>query len=155
MRKISIKNYFILLGLFLVMVIITFSLAKLYNNVLKPTSVLYKYAKNISSRELIDYLQENPSTIIYLGDKYNTLLDDQEKVLKNKIIELNLYNNFIYIDKNEISNSFYSDFNKKYNTYIDKAHIPIVIILNDSELENIYYSLNIETINNIDLGGIK
>ena len=33
--------------LFLVMVIITFSLAKLYNNVLKPTSVLYKYAKNI------------------------------------------------------------------------------------------------------------
>ena len=73
MKKIPIKNYFILALLLAIVVVVTFSLAKFYNNSLRPTSVLYKYAKHIDSRELIDYLQENSSTVIYISDKYNTL----------------------------------------------------------------------------------
>ena len=69
MKKIPIKNYFILALLLAIVVVVTFSLAKFYNNSLRPTSVLYKYAKHIDSRELIDYLQENSSTVIYISDK--------------------------------------------------------------------------------------
>ncbi len=155
MKKIPIKNYFILALMLAIVVVVTFSLAKFYNNSLRPTSVLYKYAKHIDSRELIDYLQENSSTVIYISDKYNTLIDEQEEVLKKKIVEYNLYNNLIYIDKNELNNGFYKSFNKKYNTHIDENNLPTMIILNDSVVENIYYNLNTEVINNIEFGDVK
>lgn len=155
MRKIPKKNYFILFLAFLGVFIVTFAFAKFYNNTLKPTSVLYKYAKHINSNEMIDYMQENSSIIIYLSDKYNVLLNDEEELLKEKIIEYNLYNNFVYIDKNKVGDDFYKEFNEKYNVHISEENMPILIVLNDSNLENIYYNLNSDIINEIKFGDIK
>ena len=155
MKKIPVKNYFILVGMIVIVVIVTFFLAKFYNNMLKPTSDFYKYAKHISSRELFDYLQENSSTIIYISDKYNTVIEDQEKVFKEKIVEHNLYNNLIYIDKNGLTEDFYKQFNKKYNTHINEYNLPVIIILDENKEKNAYYSLSVETVEGINFGDIK
>ena len=155
MKKIPVKNYFILFGMIIIVVIVTFSLAKFYNNMLKPTSDLYKYAKHISSKELLDYLQENSSTIIYISDKYNTAIEDQERKIKDTIVEFNLYNNLIYLDKNELTKEFYKDFNKKYNTHISEYNLPTIIVLDDSVVKNAYYSLSVETVEGINFSDIK
>lgn len=155
MKKIPKKNYLILIVMFCFVIIITFVGARFYNNSLKSTGILFKYAKHISSGELEQYLNENPSSIVYISDKYNLSNDDIEDILKNKIIEMNLYNNIVYMDIATFDNKFILKFNKKYKTKLDKSRIPTLIVYNDGQIENIYYSLDKNIVNSLDFGGIK
>ena len=92
MRKIPVKNYFILLIMIFGVVVVTLAGKKYYNNNLKKVSGLYKYANHINRDELKEYLVESSSLIIYIADKYDLNKEDEEELLKDKIIELNLYN---------------------------------------------------------------
>lgn len=155
MKKIPAKNYFILLIMLIGVVLITFFGASFYNNNLKKTSSLYKYANHMGRNDLKEYLKESSSLIIYISDKYNLSKEEIEDDLKDKIIELNLYNNFVYVDYKEFNDKFLDYFNTAYHTNLNTNMLPTIIIYNDGIIENIYYSLDGAAINNLNLDGVK
>lgn len=155
MRKIPVKNYFILLIMLFGVVVVTFAGKNYYNNNLKKVSSLYKYANHINRDELKEYLVESSSLIIYVTDKYNLNNEDSEELLKDKIVELNLYNNFIYVDSRVFNYKFLDYFNSTYHTNLNINNLPTMIIYDDGIVENIYYNLNTDTINGINLEGVK
>lgn len=155
MRKIPVKNYFILLIMLIGVIIVTFVGKNYYNNNLKKVNSLYKYANHINRDELKEYLGESSSLIIYIADKYDLNNEDTEELLKNKIVELNLYNNFIYVDSRVFNDKFLGYFNNKYHTNFNIDNLPTIIIYDDGIVENIYYNLNTDIINGINLEGVK
>jgi len=155
MRKIPVKNYFILLIMLFGVVVVTFAGKNYYNNNLKKVSSLYKYANHINRDELKEYLVESSSLIIYVADKYDLNNEDAEELLKDKIVELNLYNNFIYVDSRVFNDNFLDYFNSTYHTNLNINNLPTIIICDDGIVENIYYNLNPDTINSINLEGVK
>ena len=155
MRKIPVKNYFILLIMLFGVVVVTFAGKNYYNNNLKKVSSLYKYANHINRDELKEYLVESSSLIIYVSDKYDLNNEEAEELLKNKIVELNLYNNFIYVDSRVFNDKFLDYFNSTYHTNLNINNLPTIIICDDGIVENIYYNLNPDTINSINLEGVK
>lgn len=155
MRRIPIKNYIILLFIIIGVVVVTFGLRNFYNNSLRQTSVLYKYAKHMNSKELSAYLSENSSVIIYISDKYDLNKDDIENKIKSKIINHNLYNNFVYIDKRDFDSEYLLIFNNNYHTNINTDKLPTLIIYDDGSIADIYYSVDNSIINSINLEGVK
>ena len=155
MKKIPVKNYFILILILIIVVAVTFLVADLYKKNKQKENSFYTEMKSIGHKELNLYLKENPTTIIYIADKYSNENEETEKKLKNIIIETNLYDNFVYLDKTELSNYFLENFEKEYDTKIDKKKLPIIIIVNDRKVEAIYNSVNDSVINLIDFEGLK
>lgn len=155
MRKIPKKNYIIVIIMFCAVIVLTLSGARFYNNSIKETSTLYNYIKSITKEELEQYLSENPSTVLYISDKYNLSNNENEELLKSKIVEFNLYNNFIYMDKTQFDSEFVKKFNNKYKTKLDINKLPIIIIYSDSYIKNIYYSVDEELVSNLSLGDVK
>ena len=76
-------------------------------------------------------------------------------MLKDKIVELNLYNNFIYVDSRVFNDKFLDYFNSTYHTNLNVDNLPTMIIYDDGIVKNIYYNLNIDTINGINLEGVR
>lgn len=155
MRKIPKKNYIIVIIVFCAVIVLTLSGARFYNNSIKETSTLYNYIKSITKEELDQYLSENPSTVLYISDKYNLSNNENEELLKSKIVEFNLYDNFIYMDKTQFDSEFVKKFNNKYKTKLDINKLPIIIIYSDSYIKNIYYSVDEELVSNLSLGDVK
>ncbi len=155
MRQIPKKNYIILLFIFILVVVITFAGKRIYENNIKKTSVLFKYLKVIKSDELELYLNENPSTAIYISEKYDVENNDVEENIKNKIIKYNLYNNFVYLDKQELSEEVLEKIKRKYNISLSINKLPTLIIFNDNSVTNIYYQLTLDIVNQIEFGDIK
>ena len=155
MKNIPVKNYFILLIMLIGVIIVTFVGKNYYNNNLKKVNSLYKYANHINRDELKEYLGESSSLIIYIADKYDLNNEDAEDLIKDKIIELNLYNNFIYVDSRVFNDKFLGYFNNKYHTNFNIDNLPTIIIYDDGIVENIYYDINVDAISNIDFEGVK
>lgn len=155
MRKIPKKNYIIVIIMFCAVIALTLAGARFYNNSIKETSTLYNYIKSITKEELDQYLSENPSTVLYISDKYNLSNNENEELLKSKIIKFNLYNNFIYMDKNQFDSEFVKRFNSKYKIKLDINKLPVIIIYSDSYIKNIYYSVDAEIISSLSLGDVK
>lgn len=155
MRQIPKKNYVILILMIIGVVVVTCLGARIYNNTIKTSSILYKYLKTIKGDELNLYLNENPSTVIYISDRYDVSKEGLEEKLKDRIIELNLYENFIYLDKEQLTPSFIADFNKQNETSITISKLPTLIVFNDNEVEIIYYSLKEEDVKTIDFEGVR
>lgn len=155
MREVPKKNYVIFVLMLVCVMIVTFLGVKIYNNNIRTSSVLYKYLKTIKSDELSLYLNENPATVIYISDRYDISRKALEEKLKDRIIESNLYDNFIYLDKEQLNANFIADFNEKNNTSITTSKLPILIIINDNKVETIYYSLTENDIKTLDFEGIR
>lgn len=155
MKQVPKKNYVIFILMLIVVVIITFLGVRVYNDNIKTASVLYKYLKIIKSDELDLYLNENPSTVIYISNRYDASKEQLEKKLKSKIIDLNLYENFIYLDKEELNVDFVNNFNKQNRTSITVDKMPILIIFNDNKVESVYYSLTEKDINELEFEGVR
>ena len=155
MRKIPSKNYILFVLMLIGVVVITLCCRNFYNNNLKRTSEIYKYARHMSSDDLKEYLYESPSLVIYVADKYNLNNEIVENKLKKKIINNNLYNNFIYVDYREFDDSFINYFNSTYHINMSVDKIPAIIIYEDGNISTIYYSIDDTNINSIDLESVK
>lgn len=155
MRKIPSKNYVLFILMLIGVVVVTFCCRNFYNNNLRSTSEIYKYARHMSSDDLKEYLYESPSLVIYVADKYNLNNEIIENKLKKKIINNNLYSNFIYVDYREFNNEFLDYFNSTYHTNISIDKVPTIIIYEDGNISDIYHSIDDTNINSINLDGVK
>lgn len=146
MKVIPKKNYMITVVIILSTIVLTFILANSYKNKYRKTSEMYNYLSEIKINEIESYLFENPSIIIYFADKYNLNNDDKEIKLKKIINELNVYNYFIYLDINDVDESFLKKFQKKYNYEIKIDDTPLFLVINEG---NVIESLRL--IENVDI----
>lgn len=134
MREVPKKNYYILLVLLIVTILVTLILSNLYINKDKPISDFYKYSNKITVDDFDQYMLENSDVIIYISDKYNLKNETIEKKLKNKIEKLNLKQNLIYIEKSEINKQFLNKFEKNYKIDINLKKAPLIIVVVDDKV---------------------
>lgn len=146
MRQVPTKNYFILLGLVIVTVVVTIALGNFYTNRNRETSVLYNVLPKVTLSDLDTYLLENDVAAVYIADKYDLDDEKEEKKLRNKLVELNLINNFVYLDSNSIDDNFKDEFNNKYHYQLTDDY-PTIIVISNRRVINSYKSLNVEKIN--------
>jgi hypothetical protein len=150
MRKIPKKNYAWLILIVIATVVITFFLTRMYNHRHQQKSVLYEYLSEVTLNDLDTYLLENETAVLYVDDKYNISDNKEEKELKKKIINNNLYNHFVFLDSSMIDQEFIRSFNKKYN-YSFKEEYPMIIIIKDKRVVKTYNKLNVSKFNFEDI----
>ena len=146
MRKIPFKNYIYLAILFVSTIIITIYASNLYNLRNKEVSEIYEYSNKIGVNEFDEFLIENPDSIIYIGNKYDSNNSIFEKRLKEKIEELNIKEKFVFMSANKkILNKLEKDYKIKIN--INKT--PIILIFNNKNLTSLNYINNNIYVENI------
>lgn len=142
MREIPKKNYIILVVLLAVTVFLTLFLSNIYKNKEKLTSNFYEYANKITPESFDEFMTENEDVIIYIGDKYDLTLETVEKELEEKIDELNLKHNLIYIDKSYVDKKFIKKL-KGYDINIDLNKLPrVVVVVEEEVLKNVIVNSN-------------
>ena len=134
MRQIPKKNYYILVVLLAVTILLTLSLSYVYRNKEKLVSNFYEYSSKIKPQEFDEYMTENSDFMIYISDKYDLTYEEFENNFKDKIEKLNLKNNLIYMDKNDINKEFLNKLKKEYNINIEIKDKPIVIVVIDNKV---------------------
>lgn len=134
MKEIPKKNYIYVVVLLVMTVLIVFSLSNIYVSKNKFVSEFYEYSNVITSDEFNDFIFENPDSIIYISDKYDLSFAEFESELKNKIESLNIKNNFVYIDKESVNESFINDLEKNHQVKIFYDEKPIVLFVVDKEI---------------------
>jgi len=128
------KNYIYLIILILCTIFLTLFLSSLYRKETVQVSYAYENLNKITKTEFEEYLLENPDAIIYIGDKTNIKNNKIEKKIINKIIKLNLLEKAIYIEREDIVNSFEKILKEKYNYTYEEKNFPIMLLIVDGEL---------------------
>lgn len=138
MREIPKKNYFILLIVIVLSLMIAFYFRKwykAYEDGYLSKSIMGNYLFEINYKELDDYLVENQSAIIYVSKVGNEKIRNFEKKFINAINQNDLKNKILYLD---LSN-YKGDTNNKY-TINDKdiTSVPNISVFKNGKLDDIY-----------------
>ena len=149
MREIPKKNYIIMLVILVAIVITTITVASVYNNRLRKTSIMYNYLSEIKKKDIDTYLIEKSNIILYISDKYDLTHEEIEQKLKNDMINYNISNYFVYLNVNN-DLDFIEKINKKYAGNLNKK-IPVLIVFEEGKIKNAYYDL--ENINLEEITG--
>lgn len=150
MRKIPLKNYFVLLVIVIITIILTLYLSSVYKEKNKTTTVMHEYISEITEKELTDYIIEKPIIFMYISDKFDLTNDKFEEDLKKEIKKNNLKDYFVYLNCSELTTKFINFFKTNYNLEIDINKTPILVLINDGKVKDIQYidvtNYNIEQI---------
>lgn len=137
LRKVPIKNYIILIIIFLVtflLVYYLYSFYNAYNEYQKQIPVIRNTLLEMHSDELDHYIQENSDAVIYLctasDDRCRKFENSFNKLITKKSLEE-------YITYINLSDTNISEFTKKFNnTYKYKKQLknkyPAIIIFKDN-----------------------
>ncbi len=146
-RVVPKRNYYILIGLLIGVVILTFSVVSICNAI-KNNNVnsgyINRYVSEISYKELDTYLLEPASdTFVYITYTGDENVYKLEKGLKKIVNNYELADNFIYVDVSEemFNNNFMDNLNKKINSKIEK--LPVILYYKDGILTDQLESENI------------
>lgn len=142
MRKIPLKNYFILALVVILSGIIVFALATTYTNKKrydeKENHVL-SFLKEIYINDFENFIIENPDIIIYTSDSDNYKMKKLEKKLKKHIIERNYEQDIIYVDVTNSKAPFINVLNKYLSNENKLNGIPNILIVKDGKINNVMY----------------
>lgn len=138
-REIPVKNYIIVLAIFIVSFILIILGAKWYKNYREyqlTIPVISGYINEVSDEEIENYLLENRDTMLYIGASDDNNCRSLEKDLKNFIKKYNLRDQIVYIDLNKISDKdeFVSKFNSKYATNKKINKYPAFAIIQNGQI---------------------
>lgn len=141
-KKIDIKNYIILIIIFIVGIGITLYLCNwyhVYDEYQKQTPVIRGTLSEITNEELEHYVMENPTTVIYMCTASNPICRNYEKELKKLVESENLQEKIIYLNLSDIDeNKFVDNFNNKYPYKVKlTTNYPALVIFEDGEINNI------------------
>lgn len=149
MRTIPKKNY-VLLGLLTVVTILAVTyIGKWYlasENYYLENSVMKELVGEVKELEFENYILENPDVVIYIANDQSESTKKFEKKLKNYILEENLKSHFIYVNGKESTETFLSNFKKKYFiNEIKETEItyPNLLLLEDGKIKDILYQTSL------------
>ena len=135
------KNYMILIGMCVLIAGITIYMCNCYNvyhEYQKQTPVIRGYLSEITTQELDNFIQENPTTTLYLCTSSKDTCRNYEKKFI-KIINNEELNDIIYLNiKEEEAESFPETFNNKYPFKVSlKSNYPAFIAFEDGKVRYI------------------
>lgn len=134
MKRIPLKNYFIL-GIILVSsIFIVLYINKLYLSTKNNDNILNGFIKEIKTQEIDNYIIENPNFIIYLGDKNN---DNKsfEKKFKKLVTKYDLQKDIVFIDISQFNDETFNNFCKKYADKLLKKDSSLIIVDNQKVID--------------------
>ncbi len=135
MRKIPLKNYFILAAIIILSGIIVIYIANMYRNKKDyEKEDTMSFLREIYAKDFENFIIENPDSIVYVNDASNETL---ELELKKYIIEKDYIQDIVYIDTNKINIDFVNVL-KKYSSLIDDK-LPNVLIIKGGKIINMLY----------------
>lgn len=141
MRKIPLKNYFIIAVILLLSVIGVFYLVNWYNTTqkhYKETSIIADLIKEVKISEFDNYITENPDFIIYLADKTENINIKFEKNLKKLITKKDLQKQFVFMNVSEFDEENIKEFIQKYaDKAIDLKMQNSIIIIDNQKIKNL------------------
>lgn len=140
MRKIPLKNYFILIALVAITVFITYYCCNLYSDhhEKKHTSLMLTFLTEIKEDDIENYIVENPTVVLYISDKTDSSLEESEKEFKKYLAEKNIYSYFTYIDISKDKENSLNSFQEGYDITLDYQTLPILITFQDGEFKEVY-----------------
>jgi hypothetical protein len=131
MRQIPNKNYFYLLLLTVITVILTLAFFNVYSNYsVKKESYISKNMNNINSLDLKSLLTENSVLFVYVDSIYNNENKEQQEKLLDDLKALDINTSFVFYDNRTKENRKYMK--DKYN--LDIKDKKMILVFENNEL---------------------
>lgn len=131
MREIPKKNYFYLLVLSIVTVVLTLAFFNVYNNYsVKKESFISKNLTSINSLDLKNLLTENSLLFVFVDDIYNNKDKKEQEELFDDLKAIDINKDFVFYDNRTEENRKYMQSN--YNLNIKNKRM--LLIFEDSKL---------------------
>ena len=134
MKRIPLKNYFILGIILASSIFIVLYINKLYLSTKNNDNILNGFIKEIKTQEIDNYIIENPNFIIYLGYKNN---DNKsfEKKFKKLVTKYDLQKDIVFIDISQFNDETFNKFCKKYADKLLKKDSCLIIVDNQKVID--------------------
>ena len=134
MKRIPLKNYFILGIILASSIFIVLYINKLYLSTKNNDNILNGFIKEIKTQEIDNYIIENPNFIIYLGYKNN---DNKsfEKKYKKLVTKYDLQRDIVFIDINQFNDVAFNEFCNKYAGELLNKDSSLIIIDNQKVID--------------------
>lgn len=138
----NIKNYFILIGVFIAIIIMVLYLCdcyRVYNESKKEIPVLEGILSEISIQELEHYILENPTTVIYICTVNNDVCRDYEGKLIKLINKKDLSDDIVYLNVLEDQvDDFVNDFNSRYPYKVElNSNFPAYVVFDEGSISSL------------------
>lgn len=153
-KNIPLKNYLILLVVFLGTIFVTLYLRSWYNASIEyyqNNSIMSEYLSELKSEEINSFIIDNPDIVIYYASAKDTTIKTFEKEFKKLMEKYEIKDEVVYIDSSKQENA---DFISKLNAVSDKKmkeiNIPNLIYINEGKLGRVLYTSE-EKINKRDV----
>lgn len=139
LRKIPIKNYFIVMVIFALSIGLAFFFRNWYNSYQeyeKTIPVLNGVISEIRYNEIDNFIIDNQSAIIYIGVADDDDCRHLEVKLKKVIEERHLKNKIIYFNITDVEdrNLLLQEFNGKYGNSNDIYTYPAIVLIEDGKV---------------------
>ena len=134
-REIPVKNYVILILVFLVTIVAVFYVRDWYNttkNYYAQNSVMTKVVREIKSEEISNYILENQRFILYVSSGHDSGIKNFEDDFKNLIQSLDLTDDVLYMNLDGVNSESFYDLLK--NNYVHNSKIKNQIVDSNSSL---------------------
>ena len=141
-RIIPVKNYVILLIMFVAVVVLVFYLCNLYHVYdahQREIPVIRDTLFEIQPEEIEHYVMENPTTVFYMCTAASEACRDYEKDLKKLVEKDELQSTIIYVNLSNVDqNEFVDTFNAKYPYKVAlKKNYPAFVVFEDGEISSV------------------
>ena len=134
-REIPVKNYVILILVFLVTIVAVFYVRDWYNttkNYYAQNSVMTKVVREIKSEEISNYILENQRFILYVSSGHDSGIKNFEDDFKNLIQSLDITDDVLYMNLDGVNSESFYDLLK--NNYVRNSKIKNKIVDSNSSL---------------------
>lgn len=134
-REIPVKNYVILILVFLVTIVAVFYVRDWYNttkNYYAQNSVMTKVVREIKSEEISNYILENQRFILYVSSGHDSGIKNFEDDFKNLIQGLDITDDVLYMNLDGVNSESFYDLLK--NNYVRNSKIKNQIVDSNSSL---------------------
>lgn len=135
MKKIPLKNYFILVLLLAVSSIVVLYFINWYKAIQRHASIIPEYISEIKYLEIDNYIIENLDFVIYLSSKEDNKIMNFEKSFKNWLVDEDLLKEIIFMDIDQFDIKQFSK--KYYNNYIETKKDVMIIVIENQKVKNI------------------
>lgn len=152
LRKIPSKNYIILLIIFLLTFLLVYYLHRfyvVYSDYQKETPIIRDTLPEITEPELEHYIQESPSSLIYMCTASDDTCRNFEKSFIKLIKKKNLSTHITYVNLSDSNlEQFTTDFNNKYKYKLElKNDYPAIVSFEDNKARDIIQNSKKEKLN--------
>ena len=141
-KSIPIKNYVLLLVLFLLTFLLVYYLYRwyvVYSDYQSQIPVIREYLSEVTEQEMEHYIQENPTAVVYVCTAADIECRNFEKNFKKLVEKDSLKDYVTYVNlTDENKDTFVERFNQKYpHKKIKLTNYPAIIVFEDGIISDI------------------